>query len=146
MKKYCYDYPMMAVTTDCIVIQNNSKTPQVLLIQRKHEPYIDKWALPGGFVEINEDLEEGAHRELEEETGIKGLNLVPFRTYGRPGRDPRGRTVSVVYYTYLNAVVAVKAGDDAAKASWFELDNLPDLAFDHEDILSDFRMHIKPNA
>lgn len=139
MKKYCYDYPMMAVTTDCIVIQNNGKTPKVLLIQRKHEPYINKWALPGGFVEIDEDLEEGAQRELEEETGIKGLHLVQFRTYGRPGRDPRGRTVSVAYYAYLDAKVAVKAGDDAAKARWFDITNLPALAFDHEDILSDFR-------
>jgi 8-oxo-dGTP diphosphatase len=146
MKKYCYDFPMMSVTTDCIVIQNIGKTPSVLLIQRKHEPYTSKWALPGGFVEIDEDIEEGAQRELEEETGLKGLNLVQFKTYGRPGRDPRGRTVSVVYSAYLNADVAVKAGDDAAKAAWFDLDNLPALAFDHEDILSDFRMHIKPKA
>lgn len=142
MKKYCYDYPMMAVTTDCIVIQNNGKTPKVLLIQRKHDPYKNKWALPGGFVEIDEDLEEGAHRELEEETGIKGLNLAQFKTYGRPGRDPRGRTISVVYNTYLDTDVAVKAGDDAAKAAWFDLDNLPALAFDHQEILSDFRLRV----
>jgi 8-oxo-dGTP diphosphatase len=141
MKKYCYDYPMMSVTTDCIVIKNNGKTPKVLLIQRKHEPYINKWALPGGFVEIDEDLEEGAQRELEEETGIKGLNLVQFRTYGKPGRDPRGRTISVVYFANLDNEVTVTASDDAAEAAWFDLNDLPALAFDHEDILSDFKMN-----
>lgn len=146
MKKYCYDYPMMAVTTDCIVIKKSGITSKVLLIQRKHEPYMNKWALPGGFVEIDEDLDEGAYRELEEETGIKGLNLVQFGTYGKPERDPRGRTVSVVFFTYLDAEVIVNAGDDAAEACWFDLDDLPALAFDHEEILSDFKVRINIQA
>lgn len=142
MKKYCYDYPMLAVTTDCIIVQNTS-TPRVLLIKRKHDPYIDKWALPGGFVEIDEDLEEGAHRELAEETGITGLNLVQYRTYGKPGRDPRGRTVSVVYIAYVDADVVAKAGDDAAEVGWFPLQQLPPLAFDHLDILTDYIKSIR---
>ena len=97
------------------------------------------WALPGGFVEIDEDLHAGALRELEEETGLKSIALAQFKTYGTPGRDPRGRTISVVYYGLLtNESQKIEAGDDAAEASWFELNELPELAFDHEEILKDF--------
>ena len=97
------------------------------------------WALPGGFVEIDEDLEAGANRELEEETGLKNIALTQFKTYGTPGRDPRGRTISVVYYGFLtNKSPKIEAGDDAAEASWFDLNDLPELAFDHEEILKDF--------
>ncbi len=98
-----------------------------------------KWALPGGFVEIEEDLEDGANRELEEETGLKEIELSQFKSYGKPGRDPRGRTISVVYYGYLtNENQEAKAGDDAAETGWFTIGDLPELAFDHEEIIHDF--------
>jgi len=98
-----------------------------------------KWALPGGFVEIDEDLMEGAIRELEEETGLTKINLKQFGTYGKPGRDPRGRTISVVYYGIVQeGKFIVTAGDDAAEASWFDIKKLPPLAFDHEEIIQDF--------
>jgi 8-oxo-dGTP diphosphatase len=128
---------MPAVTTDCIIIKKAVEA-EILLIQRKKDPFKDKWALPGGFVEIEENLEEAAHRELEEETGISGLQLKQFKTVGTPGRDPRGRTISVVYFGYLRTDQKVSAGDDAAKAAWYEFSKLPPLAFDHEKIISEF--------
>ncbi len=137
MKKFCYEYPKPSVTTDCIIIKNSS-SPEVLLIKRKHEPFQGMWALPGGFVEIDEDLEEGAKREIEEETGLKDLKIQQFKTYGKPGRDPRGRTISIVYYTFISDKMEVKAGDDAAEARWYLVEQLPDLAFDHKAILNDF--------
>ena len=138
MGKYCYDFPKPSVTTDCIVIRKIS-TPEILLIKRKHNPYINHWALPGGFVEIDEELEKGAIRELKEETGINLSELRQFRTYGKPGRDPRGRTISIVYFAVLENTTQVIAGDDASEAEWFALDNLPNLAFDHSEILKDFK-------
>lgn len=137
MKKYCYDYPKPSVTTDCIIILKSS-TSKVLLIQRKHEPYAGKWALPGGFVEIDEDLESGAMRELEEETGLKNLTIKQFKTFGTPGRDPRGRTISIVYYGFVENHSVLQAGDDAAKAAWFPIRDLPPLAFDHQKIIEEF--------
>jgi len=143
LKTYTYPYPKPSVTTDCIIIRKNYLTDQILLIKRKHEPFTGKWALPGGFVEIDEDLEESALRELKEETGISGIELHQFRSYGKPGRDPRGRTISVVYYGFVKESQAIRAGDDAQEADWFVLDNLPALAFDHEMILSEFLEMIK---
>ncbi len=137
-KRYTYDYPMPAVTTDCILVTKGDN-PKILLIRRKHDPYAGKWALPGGFVEIEEDLPDAARRELEEETGLHDVELWQFRTYGRPGRDPRGRTISVVYYDFVDEGPRTTAGDDAAEADWFPLDDLPPLAFDHEEIVRDFR-------
>lgn len=130
---------MPSVTTDCIVINSAQSEKKILLIKRKHDPFMGKWALPGGFVEIDEDLDEGAVRELEEETGLVNIELIQFKTYGKPGRDPRGRTISVVYYSFLNDhEEKIKAGDDALEASWFDLQSLPPLAFDHENILKEF--------
>jgi len=137
MKKFCYEYPKPSVTTDCIIIKKSS-SPEVLLIKRKHEPFQGMWALPGGFVEIDEDLEPGAKREIEEETGLKDLKIQQFKTYGKPGRDPRGRTISIVYYTFISDRLEVNAGDDAAEARWYPVEQLPDLAFDHKQILHDF--------
>ncbi|MCK5701110.1 MAG: NUDIX hydrolase, partial [Cyclobacteriaceae bacterium] len=98
LKTYTYNYPKPSVTTDCILIRKSGREKEILLIKRKYDPFLGKWALPGGFVEIDEDLEAGANRELEEETGLKNIALTQFKTYGTPGRDPRGRTISVVYY------------------------------------------------
>lgn len=138
MKKYCYDYPKPSVTTDCIIIRKNP-TIEILLIKRKHDPYINHWALPGGFVEIDEDLEAGATRELKEETGIEISSLSQFKTFGKLGRDPRGRTISIVYYALINYPISAKAGDDAAEATWFNFGQLPKLAFDHAEIIEDFK-------
>lgn len=138
MSEYCYEYPKPSVTTDCIIIKK-IPTIKILLIQRKSDPFAGKWALPGGFVEIDEDLKPGAIRELEEETSLRGIELTQFRTYGTPGRDPRGRTISVVYYGFAGEDVLPEAGDDAAKAQWFDLDDLPHLAFDHAEIIADIK-------
>lgn len=143
MKTYTYHYPKPSVTTDCILFKQTKQT-EILLIKRKQDPYIGKWALPGGFVEIDEDLEEGARRELIEETGIDHIELKQFKTYGEPGRDPRGRTISVVYFGYVKENEnEIKAGDDAAEVSWFDLMNLPDLAFDHAEIIEEFKKTIQ---
>jgi len=140
LKTYTYHYPKPSVTTDCIVSRNINSHTEILLIKRLREPYQNQWALPGGFVEIDEDLLEGAQRELLEETGIEEINLKQFKTYGTPGRDPRGRTISVIFYgEFAEQDKSVKAGDDAAEVHWFDMDQLPDLAFDHSNIIKEFR-------
>lgn len=140
MKTYTYNYPKPSVTTDCIIIRKVVDNNQVLLIKRRDNPFAGKWALPGGFVEDNEDLEDGAKRELKEETGLTHVELHQFKTYGTPGRDPRGHTISVVYYGIIkNNSIEMKAGDDAEEAAWFDMNQLPPLAFDHDQILKDFK-------
>lgn len=139
MKTYTYNYPKPSVTTDCIIIRGIDEKEEVLLIKRKHDPFIGTWALPGGFVEIDEDLLEGAKRELAEETGLVNVELKQFKAYGTPGRDPRGRTISIIFHGKLiDNTDEIKAGDDAAEAEYFELNSLPNLAFDHEEIISDY--------
>ena len=135
---YTYAYQRPAVTVDIIVIKKND-TDKILLIKRGNEPFKNFWALPGGFVDIEEELIESAFRELQEETGIFDIGLKQFCTYGKLGRDPRGRTISVVYFGYLtNLNQDIKANDDAKELAWFSLSKLPTLAFDHKDIISDF--------
>jgi 8-oxo-dGTP diphosphatase len=135
---YTYKYPRPAVTTDCLIFYGLSEDQEVLLIQRKKEPFQDMWALPGGFVEIDEDLPIAAARELEEETNISGVSLQQFRTYGKPGRDPRGRTISVVFWGRLaKKPDNARAGDDAGNLAWYPVRNLPPLAFDHLEIISE---------
>jgi 8-oxo-dGTP diphosphatase len=108
----------------------------LLLVERRHEPFAGQWALPGGFVEYGEDIEAAAHREVQEETGLAGLPLRQFRTFGAPGRDPRGHTVTVVFVAELvGEPPPVTGGDDAAHAAWHDVDELPALAFDHEQIV-----------
>jgi len=136
---YTYSYPRPSVTVDCILISRNNS---VLLIQRGSEPFKDKWALPGGFIEMDESLETSCHRELEEETGVKVDKLTQFKAYGTVGRDPRGRTISVVFYSFIDEEAAVQAGDDAANARWFQLNELPELAFDHDQIMEEFKKEI----
>lgn len=132
--KYCYDYPRPMVTVDVLLLAQSSST-EILLIQRANAPFDNKWALPGGFLEMEEDLKEGAKRELKEETGIDVLNLKQFKTYGTPGRDPRGRTITVVFIGFLDKTMDVKGMDDAKAAHWFDIHNLPELAFDHALII-----------
>lgn len=127
------------MTVDVIVRRKINQSPHLLLIRRKHEPFEGQWALPGGFVDEGEDLPNAAARELFEETGVKTANLTQLAAFGKPGRDPRHHTVSVVYYTEVGHETDAVAGDDAAEADWFPLDRLPTLAFDHADIIRKYR-------
>jgi 8-oxo-dGTP diphosphatase len=130
-------YKTPALTVDIVIFSVFDEALKVLLIRRKHPPFENCWAIPGGFVEYNEPLESAALRELEEETGIKNNYLELFYTFGAPGRDPRGRTVSVAYFALLKFnSLNIKAQSDAKEAAWFDIKDLPELAFDHKDILS----------
>jgi 8-oxo-dGTP diphosphatase len=122
------------VTADCVVITKED-TPQVLLIQRGFEPFKGCWALPGGFMNMDETTEQCAIRELEEETGLKISDVQQIGAFSKIDRDPRGRTITVAYLAIVDAPLEVKGLDDAAKAQWFPLSTLPPLAFDHADIL-----------
>lgn len=136
---YTSEYPPFAVTVDMVVLAGRSR--QVLLIRRGAPPYVGTLALPGGFVEIDESLDAAARRELSEETGVDvaDVTIKQVGAYGEPGRDPRGRTVSVAYVAVLDDRVETAAGSDAASASWHALDELvdQDLAFDHAQIIAD---------
>lgn len=121
------------VTVDILVI--NNETEEILLIKRLNEPFKDCWALPGGFVDENEDLEDAAHRELKEETNLEVEELYQIGAFGTPGRDPRGHMVSVAYLGYTNDIDDAKAMDDAKDLKWFKINNLPKLAFDHKEII-----------
>ncbi len=136
MAPFCYDYPHPAVTTDIALFTILEDKLAILLIRRRSPPFQHCWALPGGFVEPDEGLENCALRELAEETGITGVYLEQLYTFGQPDRDPRERIISVAYYALAPAdILAPVAGSDAAEVCWFALDALPDLAFDHPDIL-----------
>ncbi|MCF8361135.1 MAG: NUDIX hydrolase [Prolixibacteraceae bacterium] len=136
---YTYKYPRPSVTTDAIVIAKESDQFFILLIERRNEPYKNMWALPGGFIEMDEDLIDACKRELQEETGITNIKLEELATFGKPGRDPRGRTISIVFWGIVNKKTEIKAGDDAAKVKWFNINSLPLLAFDHDKIIQRFR-------
>ena len=131
--------PHFYLTADSLLIVKN----EVLLIRRKNDPFQGSWALPGGFVDPEEKIPDAAIRELQEETGITGVSLREFGAYGDPGRDPRGRVVCVVYWTVLDRKPEAVAADDAAECRWFDLDLLPDPAFDHGRILIDARRKLK---
>jgi len=134
---FTYDFPRPGLTADCVVFGLADDDPlQVLLIQRAKYPFEGSWAVPGGFIEENEDPLEAAQRELEEETGLANLPMNQFHTFGKPGRDPRGWVVTVAHWTVVRVEqVNPVAGDDAAKTQWFPLDTLPPLAFDHDEML-----------
>jgi 8-oxo-dGTP diphosphatase len=136
---FTYEYPRPAVTVDCVVFGLDEEDLKVLLIQRDVPPFRGQWALPGGFVRMDEDLEQAARRELREETGVSlpDLYLEQLYTFGAVERDPRFRVVSVAYYALVNlADHRVQAGTDASGAAWFAASDLPKLAFDHAEILS----------
>ena len=136
---FTYSYPRPAVTTDAILI---SPAKTVLLIERGREPYQGTWALPGGFINMDEELKVACQRELEEETGISGLEIAQFKAYGGVNRDPRHRTISIIFYCFTDSEIQPTAGDDAANAQWFSIFDLPELAFDHGLILDEFRKEI----
>lgn len=127
----------IAVTVDSVVFCKSDKRFKVLLIQRKKEPFKDKWGLPGGFVEEGEDLETAAKRELKEETGVVVESMEQVKAFGEPGRDPRQRTISIAFLSRIFCEEELTPADDAKDARWCELDKLHqlDLAFDHEEII-----------
>lgn len=129
-----------SLTVDVVAIARQQGRPLVLLIRRRKPPYQDRWALPGGFVEPQEPLEAAARRELREETGIVPQRLEQLHAFGDPGRDPRGWTVSIAYLALVTgedtADQSARAGSDAIEARWFDLDDVPALAFDHAEILA----------
>ncbi|TAF64479.1 MAG: NUDIX hydrolase [Cytophagales bacterium] len=137
---YTYDYPRPALTVDCVIFAKDNGTWKVLLIERKHEPFAGKWALPGGFVDENETVEQAAARELFEETHVQNVPIQQFSVFSAPQRDPRGWTVAVAHW----AIVDIKdckpqAGDDASAAEWVALDSISEMAFDHLLILEEAR-------
>ncbi len=140
---YTYKYPRPAVTVDIMIFLEEGNTQKILLSQRKNPPFQNMWAFPGGFIDMDETLKEAAVRELEEETGIINKELIQFRTYSDPDRDPRGRTISTIFYTILSQVPEnAKAADDAADLAWFSMNKLPDLAFDHSRIIRDAKLEL----
>ena len=131
---YTYDYPRPAVTADSVVFCNGSDGLSVLLIERMNEPFKGCWAFPGGFMEMEEDAEDCAKRELKEETGMEVRSLEYLGTFSEVNRDPRGRTITIAYYAVVEKSDVIGA-DDASQARWFPIDSIPSLAFDHEEIL-----------
>lgn len=130
------DFERPSVAADVVIFRMPPEGLSVLLIQRKDPPYAQRWAVPGGFVNIDEDLEAAAKRELEEETGVTGIEIEQLYTFGNPARDPRGRVITVAYLALVAPEVsAIRAGDDASNAAWFSVNQLPPLAFDHDEML-----------
>ena len=134
--KYTYDYPRPMLTADCMVTNLQG---EILLVRRGNDPFKGCWALPGGFMEMDETIEHCAVRELEEETGlcVSEQDIKLIGVYSTPGRDPRGRTVTAAYRVENSKMEIARAGDDAAEVSWWPLNALPPLAFDHAQIVSD---------
>jgi 8-oxo-dGTP diphosphatase len=132
-----YEYPHPAITTDCVVFTLSDELLHVLLIQRGREPDKGSWALPGGFLDIDEDLDACARRELAEETGLTSIDLHQFYAFGAPDRDSRERVVTIAYYALVPGDnLSPVAGDDAAAVGWFAVQNLPALAVDHAQIVA----------
>ncbi|HEY4688040.1 MAG TPA: NUDIX domain-containing protein [Anaerolineae bacterium] len=129
------DKHTIQVTVDVVIFTLRNDDLQVLLVKRKIAPYAGRWAIPGGFVGLNEPLEDAARRELSEETGVHDVYLEQLYTFGDPRRDPRGRVITVAYFALVPAPLAVQAGSDASDARWWSMYNLPSLAFDHARIL-----------
>ena len=140
--KYCYEYPRALVTVDAIIIDDSTMN-NILLIERKNDPYRSMWALPGGFIEMDENLEDSVKREVLEETSLTGIEFKQFRAFGNINRDPRGRNIVIVFYGFCKNPELARAGDDANNAKWFGFDDLPELAFDHSEILKSFKNSIK---
>lgn len=142
-KPFCYEYPRPAVTVD-VVIVTKGRPRRVLLVKRRQGPFAGAWALPGGFIEMDESLDAAARRELYEETGVRAGQLEQLHTFGEPDRDPRGRTITVAYLAVVNPNrINPQAADDAAEVGWHRLDGLPRLAFDHALVLALARKRLR---
>ena len=133
---FTYEYPRASLTVDAAVFRQSKSGFEILLIQRGNEPFKDMWALPGGFLDMDETLEEAIARELEEETALTGLRLKQLHAFSALHRDPRGRTVSVIFWGVLEDEQVAKAGNDASNVGWHALDKLPPLAFDHDEVIA----------
>lgn len=139
-----YKYPRPAITADSVVFALDKEDLKVLLIQRGQEPFRGQWALPGGFAEVGESLEDTARRELGEETGLKNVFLEQLYTFSTPERDPREHVITVAYYALVNrADHKIHASTDASNAAWFRIDDIPTLAFDHDQILTTARKRLQ---
>ena len=132
--EYTYPFPRPSVTTDCVIFGYDGKDIKLLLIERGIPPFKGMWALPGGYLQMDEDAIDGAKRELYEETGLRDAYIEQFRTFAAVDRDPGGRVITIAHLALVK-ISEVKAGDDAAKAQWFSLKDVPQLAFDHDMIL-----------
>lgn len=142
--KYCYDYPHPALTSDIVVFGYDGHELHILLIERGLEPYKGSWALPGGFMKMDETIEQCAARELREETGVEDAYLRQFHVFSSTARDPRGRVVTVAFLALVSkSEYRVIGGDDAVRAFWFPADELPPLAFDHNNIIAEARRHLR---
>jgi 8-oxo-dGTP diphosphatase len=131
-----HKFPKPSVTVDIVIFTIDDDELKVLLVKRNLEPFKGKWALPGGFVRINESLEDATKRELKEETGVKDVYLEQLYSFGEPKRDPRGRVITIAYMALINSEnIKLKASTDVSDAKWFSLFNMPQLAFDHKKIL-----------
>lgn len=134
---YTYEYPRPAVTVDAAVFNKENGLWKILLIRRGKDPFKGMWALPGGFVEMDETLEESIARELEEETGLTNIELTQLHTFSTVNRDPRHRTISTVFTGIIATTnFDARAGDDASEVKWIEITRLPELAFDHEEVIA----------
>jgi 8-oxo-dGTP diphosphatase len=134
-RRYCYEFPRPGLAVDIVLLKPAGRRVEVLLIKRLRQPFKGSWAMPGGFVDWNESLEEAARRELREETGLSGIKLEQVGAFGDPGRDPRGHTVSIVFGGLVHRQVAAVAADDAEETAWHSATRPPPLAFDHKKIL-----------
>lgn len=134
--QYIYEWPRPMVTVDAVIFNRSQGRIAILLINRKNDPYKGYWAFPGGFVEMDEELDDAAARELAEETNLKGVDLEQMHTFGKVGRDPRGRQITIVFIGFTDENNAnIRAGDDAAQARWFDIHDLPqNMAFDHDEV------------
>jgi 8-oxo-dGTP diphosphatase len=131
-----HNFPKPSVTVDMVIYTIHENDLKVLLVKRGIEPFKDKWALPGGFVRIEESLEDAAKRELQEETGVKDVYLEQLYSFGEPKRDPRGRVITISYIALVNSEnVTLKSTTDVSKVQWFSIKKIPSLAFDHKKIL-----------
>ena len=131
---FAYEYKRPSLTADSVIFGFDGQSLNVLLVQRGIEPFKGRWAFPGGFIKMDETAEEGALRELKEETGMENAFIQQFHTFSNPLRDPRERVITIAFYALVR-IQEVKGGDDAASARWFPLDEIPALAFDHDHML-----------
>ncbi|HEY2157545.1 MAG TPA: NUDIX hydrolase [Isosphaeraceae bacterium] len=148
MPRFCYAYPRPSVAVDLVVFARDRGAARVLLIRRKHKPFAGRWAIPGGFINMGEPFEEAARRELKEETGLDAAGPLAFiGVFGRPRRDPRGRTISIAHATlHRGPIPRIRGTDDAAEAAWHDVDAARGLAFDHDEILAAARAWLGAGA